>query len=80
MFGVTAEFQFPIVDPVHGVLFLDVGDTWNNPYDATLNGLKFGSGVGITLEIPMLGPLGFYYGYGNETRDWVSHFAFGTQL
>jgi len=80
MFGFTSEIQFPIVDPLHGVLFLDAADTWNSPYDATLSALKFGVGAGVTLEIPMLGPLGFYYGYGNETRKWITHFAFGTQL
>jgi outer membrane translocation and assembly module TamA len=80
MFGLTGELQFPIVDPVHGVLFLDAGDTWNSLYDATLTSLKFGAGVGVTLEIPMLGPIGFYYAYGSETRKWMTHFAFGTQL
>jgi hypothetical protein len=34
----------------------------------------------VTLEIPMLGPVGLYYGYGTETGRWKTHFAFGTQL
>jgi outer membrane protein insertion porin family len=80
MFGFTGEIQFPIVDPLHGVLFLDAGNTWNSGYDLSLNGLKYGLGAGVTLEIPMLGPVGFYYGYGTETGRWKTHFAFGTQL
>jgi outer membrane protein insertion porin family len=80
MFGWTGELQFPIVSPVYGVLFLDAGDTWNSMYDANLSSIKFGTGAGVTLEIPMLGPLGFYYGYGSETRKWTTHFTFGTQL
>lgn len=78
MFGLTGEIQFPVVDPVHGVLFLDAGDTWTSGYDVSLRDLKVGVGAGVTLEIPMLGPVGFYYGYGTETREWVSHFTFGT--
>jgi len=80
MFGFTGELQFPIVNPVYGALFLDAGDAWNSFYDATLSAMKFGAGFGVTLEIPMLGPLGFYYAYGSETRKWITHFAFGTQL
>ena len=78
MLGLTGEIQFPIVDPVHGVLFLDAGDTWTSGYDISMRDLKVGMGAGVTLEIPMLGPVGFYYGYGTETHEWVSHFAFGT--
>ncbi len=80
MLGVTAELQFPLVDPVWGAFFLDAGDTWNSTYDISLNGLKLGVGAGITMEIPMLGPIGFYYAYGTETGRWKTHFAFGPQL
>jgi outer membrane protein insertion porin family len=79
MLGMTGEVQFPIVDPVHGILFFDAGDTWRSGYDVTLRDLKFSVGAGVTLEIPMLGPIGFYYGYGTSTREWVSHFAFGLE-
>jgi outer membrane protein insertion porin family len=78
MFGLTGEIQFPVVDPVHAVLFLDAGDTWTSGYDMSLRDLKVGVGAGVTMEIPMLGPVGFYYGYGTETHEWVSHFTFGT--
>ena len=73
----TAEVQFPIVDPVHGIVFVDAGDTWNRAYDISLNGLKLGSGLGITLEVPMLGPIAFYRSYGFDTRKWKWEFAFG---
>lgn len=80
MFAFTAELQFPIFQPVYGALFLDAGDSWNSTYDLSLGGLKYGIGAGVTLEIPMLGPVGLYYGYGTETGRWKTHFAFGTQL
>lgn len=80
LFGFTAELQFPIVDPVHGAVFLDAGDTWNSGYGMSLSGLKLGVGAGVTLEVPMLGPIGFYYAYGVERKRWRTHFAFGPQL
>ncbi|MBD3236083.1 MAG: outer membrane protein assembly factor BamA [Candidatus Eisenbacteria bacterium] len=80
MFAFTAELQFPIVNPLYGALFLDAGDSWNSVYDLSLGSLKYGLGAGVTIEIPMLGPVGLYYGYGTETGRWKTHFAFGTQL
>lgn len=80
MFAFTAEFQFPLFDPIHGALFMDAGDTWNSAYDISLSGLKLGAGAGVSMEIPMLGPVGFYYGYGFERKEWKSHFAFGPQF
>jgi outer membrane protein insertion porin family len=80
MFAFTAEFQFPLFDPIHGALFMDAGNTWNSAYDISLSGLKLGAGAGVSMEIPMLGPVGFYYGYGFERKEWKSHFAFGPQF
>ncbi len=80
MLALTGELQFPLVDPVWGAFFLDAGDTWNSMYDISLNGLNLGIGAGITMEIPMVGPIGFYYGYGTETGRWKTHFAFGPQF
>jgi outer membrane protein assembly factor BamA len=80
MVAFTSEFQFPLVNPVYGALFLDAGDTWNSGYDMSLSGLKLGAGFGLSMEVPMLGPIGFYYAYGSETRRWTTHFAFGPQM
>ncbi len=80
MFAFTSEIQFPLVDPVWGAFFMDAGNTWNSAYDISLSGLNLGVGAGITMEIPMIGPIGFYYGYGTETKRWRTHFAFGPQF
>ena len=80
LLALTAEFQFPLVDPLHGAIFLDAGDTWNSGYDMSLSGLKLGAGAGVTMEVPMLGPIGFYYAYGFERKRWKTHFAFGPQF
>jgi outer membrane protein insertion porin family len=74
------EQQFPIVHPLHGVLFVDAGNTWDlfdeiEPFD-----LKVGAGAGFRLEIPLLGNIGFDYGYGFHRDDgpkWAGHFLIG---
>lgn len=76
----TMEQQFAIVHPLHGVLFVDAGNTWDlydeiRPFD-----LKVGAGFGFRLEIPLLGNIGFDYGYGFNRDDgprWAGHFLIG---
>ncbi len=65
----TGEQQFPIVHPLHGVLFFDAGNTWDlwreiKPFD-----LKMGAGLGLRMEIPLLGKIGLDYGYGFNRDD-----------
>ncbi|HTK30569.1 MAG TPA: outer membrane protein assembly factor BamA [Candidatus Saccharimonadaceae bacterium] len=76
----TAEQQFPIVNPLHGVLFFDAGNTWDLGREYRPLDLKMGAGVGIRLEIPLLGNIGFDYGYGFNRDDGpraVGHFLIG---
>jgi len=76
----TLEYQFPIAEPLHGLFFLDIGDTWNNENEIDLSGFKKGAGFGLRLEIPMLGQVGFDYGYGfdrTEGGKWEPHFIMG---
>jgi outer membrane protein insertion porin family len=79
----TIEQQFPIAHPVHGVLFFDAGNTWDLFGEVRPLDLKMGAGVGIRLEIPLLGNIGFDFGYGfhrGDLRDrprWVGHFLLG---
>lgn len=76
---VSFEQQFPIVHPLHGLLFVDGGNTWNN-WDA-IQPLKFlwGAGFGARLEIPILGNLGLDVGYGfdRDQPGWRTHFLLG---
>ncbi len=73
----TAEYQFSIVNPVRGLFFLDAGNTWNSMRDFSLEDLKKGVGVGLRMEIPLLGPVGFDYAYGIDRGKWESHFILG---
>jgi outer membrane protein insertion porin family len=76
----TVEQQFAVVHPLHGVVFFDAGNTWDlwkeiQPFD-----LKMGVGIGFRLEIPLLGNIGFDYGYGFNRDDGaraVGHFLIG---
>lgn len=76
----TVEQQFPIVHPLHGVLFFDAGNVWNRPHDIRPFDLKAGAGIGFRMEIPILGNIGFDYGYGFNRDDgprWQGHFLMG---
>lgn len=79
----TVEQQFPIAHPLHGVIFFDAGNTWDIFRQARPFDLRMGAGVGIRLEIPLLGNIGFDYGYGfnraelGDRPKFVGHFLIG---
>jgi outer membrane protein insertion porin family len=62
------------------VLFFDAGNTWNEKKDIQPFNLKCGAGFGFRMEIPILGNVGFDYGYGFNRDDgarWQGHFLLG---
>ena len=75
----TVEEQFPIVNPLHAVLFFDAGNTWDLPKEIQPFKLNTSLGIGFRIEIPILGNIGFDYGYGFDRtemsidRDGVGH-------
>lgn len=80
MLAFTAELQFPVVNPVRGLIFYDAGDTWTRLGELRLTNLKESFGAGLRFEIPMLGQIGLDYGYGTAVKDWRFHFVFGPSL
>lgn len=60
--------------------FFDAGNTWDHPEQFSFSDLKRGAGLGIRLEIPMLGLIGFDLGYGFDKPrpGWEPHFQLGT--
>lgn len=84
VFGIlTFEQQFLIVNPVHGVLFLEAGDTWNRAGDIQLMDLRRSAGIGVRVEIPLLGNVGFDWAYGFDRYPkpgWKGHFLFGAMV
>ena len=76
----TFEQQFPIAHPLHGVLFFDAGNTWDRWKEIRPLDLKMGAGAGLRIEIPLLGNMGFDYGFGFNRDDgprWAGHFLIG---
>ena len=76
----TVEEQFPIVHPLHAVVFFDAGNTWDLFHEIRPFDLKLGAGVGFRLEIPLLGNVGFDFGYGFNRDDGPrakGHFLLG---
>ena len=76
MFAATAEYRFPVVKKVQGVVFTDVGKAWSEE-GYKLNDLKMGYGVGVRVSTP-LGPIRLDYAKGSEGGR--THFSFGGQF
>jgi len=77
----TQEILFPFTDAVYGLIFFDAGNTWNSFGDADLFNLRRSVGLGVRIEMPAIGNLGFDYGYGFDKANgpsWQPHFTFGT--
>ena len=76
----TFEQQFPIAHPLHGLLFFDAGNVWDQRSEINPRELRVGAGFGFRMEIPLLGNIGFDYGYGFHRDDrprWAGHFMLG---
>jgi outer membrane protein insertion porin family len=77
----THEIIFPFTEQVYALTFFDAGNTWNSFAEADLFHLRRGLGLGVRLEVPGIGTLGFDYGYGFDKVGgpaWEPHFTFGT--
>lgn len=80
MLMLTSELQFPIADPLRGLFFFEAGNTWNSTRDLDLGDLRKSAGLGVRLEVPALGRVGFDVGYGfdrEEGGQWETHFQLG---
>jgi outer membrane protein insertion porin family len=76
----TFEQQFAVVHPLHAVIFFDAGNAWDQWREIRPFDLKVGAGIGFRMEIPLLGIVGFDYGYGFHRDDRpraVGHFLIG---
>jgi len=71
----NAEFRFPIVEAVQGVVFADFGNAFDAGEPVSLSDLKAGYGVGVRLDTP-LGILRIDYAFGEEGGG-RTYFSFG---
>lgn len=77
MLVLNAEFRFPIVDRITGVVFTDWGRAWDSEDGLNLTDLNNSFGVGVRLDTP-LGLLRLDYGFGkDEDNKRSGQFYFG---
>jgi outer membrane protein insertion porin family len=77
----NTEVLYPLTKAIQLLTFLDMGDVWNSFSEADLANLRKGAGFGIRVEVPMMGTIGFDYGYGFDRLGgprWEPHFTIGS--
>ncbi len=81
VFGIfTLEERYLVEQNIYFLAFLDIGNSWLNVNQIPERGLEYGLGVGMRMEIPMMGILGFDIGYNPETGQFVPHIQVGTMF
>ncbi len=76
----NTEILYPLTRAVQLLTFLDMGNVWNSFGTADLAYLRKGAGFGLRVEVPMMGTIGFDYGYGFDRVGgpaWEPHFTIG---
>ena len=70
MFYAQTEGIFPLVKDMglHGVVFFDTGNVWDEPSTADLDDVRYSVGFGIRWLSPM-GPLRIEWGYNLNTKE-----------
>ena len=78
---INTEVLYPLTNSIQLLSFLDMGDVWNSFTEADLAHLRKGAGFGLRVEVPMMGTIGFDYGYGFDRVGgpaWEPHFTMGS--
>ncbi len=84
----TAELRYPIVlqpsSTVYGLIFVEAGNAFDRWRDFNPFNMKRSAGVGLRLNLPMIGMFGVEWGYGfdrvpstNERGGSQIHFSIG---
>jgi outer membrane protein insertion porin family len=88
MLAFSSELRAVLSGNFGGVLFLDGGNVWANPWGVQLHDLLYAVGPGLRYQTP-IGPIRFDVGYqlnrleglvvngAPETRRWRIHFSIG---
>jgi outer membrane protein assembly complex protein YaeT len=88
LFDFSTELRVPIVGKLGGVLFLDAGNVWRNPWDINLNDLRYDIGPGLRYNTP-IGPIRLDVGFqvnpipglqvngAEQKRPFRIHFSVG---
>ncbi|NTW88894.1 MAG: BamA/TamA family outer membrane protein, partial [Desulfobulbaceae bacterium] len=84
----TTELRYPITMnqsvSIYGLAFAEAGGLWSDASSVNYGDLKKSAGLGLRLYLPIIGQIGFDYGYGFDTvpgsssQGWKFTFSFGT--
>ncbi|MEW6749823.1 MAG: outer membrane protein assembly factor BamA [Candidatus Latescibacterota bacterium] len=88
MMVLNLEYRFPLAEQqVYGLLFADAGNAWARISDLNPLELRKSAGFGFRIMTPMLGLIGFDFGYGFDREKvdgtpagWTTHFQFGPRF
>ena len=88
MIVLNLEYRFPIAEQqVYGILFADAGNAWEEITELNPLKLRRSLGFGFRVQTPMLGMIGFDFGYGFDREKvdgvaagWNTHFQFGPRF
>ena len=73
LFASTLELRYPLLEQqLYLLAFGDAGNAWSSLEKVDLGYLKKGAGVGLRINIPMMGMMGFDLGYGFDNLDGKS--------
>lgn len=65
----NAELRYKLGDRFRLYTFLDAGGVWRDTGDFDFGDYKFGTGLGIGIEVPRLGPIRLDYGFPINPDD-----------
>ncbi|HWB61600.1 MAG TPA: outer membrane protein assembly factor BamA, partial [Chthoniobacteraceae bacterium] len=70
---ITAEYTFPVVERVRGAVFYDTGFVNSGNYSFSTSNLNSDIGLGVRLDLPIVGPVRLDYGYPIQEDSFSSH-------
>ncbi|MBD3346034.1 MAG: outer membrane protein assembly factor BamA [Chitinivibrionales bacterium] len=75
MLSLSSELRFPILEQqLYLAAFADLGNTWSSLDAVDFADMYPGLGLGFRLMVPMLGLIGFDFGWGLSDPDKKGHF------
>ncbi|HAQ62046.1 TPA: outer membrane protein assembly factor BamA [Candidatus Delongbacteria bacterium] len=94
LFKTSFELRLKLVETpmlIYSLAYFDAGNLWRDYTEVSLFDLRKGAGLGVRINVPMLGMMGLDVGYGfdyfesfGKKADWSdqlrTHFRMGTNL